>query len=922
MPDQNEKAIEGRIQTRDCTTSILWLQKRQKIYSGYRITVNHNKRYFGIIKSYDFFTGRTVLSKPLMYRPLMNQPYLVYTKKDANKFEDENSGNDSLQEEDTVLKNHNYMTYIENEANALNEKNKGDDDPSIIPLDSPTSSLFSDRATSLEDNLTYDGSYTSQSNHEIESSYSESSQTSSSAFLNSTSKQIQSLAAAESLHQREKQSTGSSKQNGNGTIQGSTEQQSGMSFLNATNPNLLVSKQKFLPKEIEGDISDNLPLNDSLFAPRLRRGRRIGAGIVSSVSDDKLNFGRVALVSNPNMAEPDKTSLDQEKEKNADRLQDIGQKNAIRSIQNAIYPNLPSEEKDQEDEDTSSDESEENSASDSDDEKSRDDSPKDTKMQGTITLKQIKIALFVASFFFFLFLLSLPILAVSRFGNLVGIDSGGTSGDASLASGNDEDLLNLYNNIKDIEEEYSSRGKKFSGDLIVSIYHILNSYSKNGFSAYDMNNNLIRTIVDKMFKETCSEDDEKKEHCTYGYSEEILREYLKNDLFPKYIKNHNIDDAVDEVFTYISDYAEVTGGHMNQFGGGCFIGGNTQASSGIFNHMSTEEYLNFMGPIANQVYAETGIFASVTLAQSIIEAGWGKHTPANSNNLFGIKCGGTGHPPSTWDGSCSSPVLTQEDYGGTGNYTTITSRFRSYKNVEEGILDHGALLVNGATYVRERVVEATSPQDQIARIKAAGYATDSKYVNKIIDTINLYNLEKWDTRSASVCSSTADGDFSSWKQSDSRWGSIHLGNSSDTISSAGCLVTSLAMLIMKYQIPTTITGEFNPGTFVESLNVNHGFDGALFRWDLSAITPSFKRVQNLEVLGQNKNQKLRIIKDGLDKGYAVMVEVKGNTGQHWVAVDSVSGSDVIMMDPGSQATNMWDQYNVKNTSRIVYFGTN
>ncbi len=245
MPDQNEKAIEGRIQTRDCTTSILWLQKRQKIYSGYRITVNHNKRYFGIIKSYDFFTGRTVLSKPLMYRPLMNQPYLVYTKKDANKFEDENSGNDSLQEEDTVLKNHNYMTYIENEANALNEKNKGDDDPSIIPLDSPTSSLFSDRATSLEDNLTYDGSYTSQSNHEIESSYSESSQTSSSAFLNSTSKQIQSLAAAESLHQREKQSTGSSKQNGNGTIQGSTEQQSGMSFLNATNPNLLVSKQKF-----------------------------------------------------------------------------------------------------------------------------------------------------------------------------------------------------------------------------------------------------------------------------------------------------------------------------------------------------------------------------------------------------------------------------------------------------------------------------------------------------------------------------------------------------------------------------------------------------------------------------------------------------------------------------------------------------
>ena len=53
-----------------------------------------------------------------------------------------------------------------------------------------------------------------------------------------------------------------------------------------------------------------------------------------------------------------------------------------------------------------------------------------------------------------------------------------------------------------------------------------------------------------------------------------------------------------------------------------------------------------------------------------------------------------------------------------------------------------------------------------------------------------------------------------------------------------------------------------------------------------------------------------------------MAEVKGNTGQHWVAVDSIQNGVINMMDPGTNSTNMWKTYPSRNTSRFVYFKAN
>ena len=83
--------------------------------------------------------------------------------------------------------------------------------------------------------------------------------------------------------------------------------------------------------------------------------------------------------------------------------------------------------------------------------------------------------------------------------------------------------------------------------------------------------------------------------------------------------------------------------------------------------------------------------------------------------------------------------------------------------------------------------------------------------------------------------------------------------------------------------------------------------------------PSFVFQQKISVSGYSRDQKLQRIQELLDQGYYVVAEVKGNTGQHWVAIDSVSNDTIRMMDPGSTSTDMWAEYPWGNTSTIAYF---
>lgn len=167
-----------------------------------------------------------------------------------------------------------------------------------------------------------------------------------------------------------------------------------------------------------------------------------------------------------------------------------------------------------------------------------------------------------------------------------------------------------------------------------------------------------------------------------------------------------------------------------------------------------------------------------------------------------------------------------------------------------------------------------------------------------------------------------NGDYMQWMQADPKWASTPMGSSGETLGEIGCLVTSIAMQIARSNVDTSIVGDdFNPGTFVEALNKNNGFTsgGALYWNAVTTVIPSFKYMGQVPVTGYTKEQKLSKLKELVDQGYYVVAEVKGSTGQHWVAVVSVSGETITMMDPASSSTDMWKQYNWQNTSTYGYY---
>ena len=173
-----------------------------------------------------------------------------------------------------------------------------------------------------------------------------------------------------------------------------------------------------------------------------------------------------------------------------------------------------------------------------------------------------------------------------------------------------------------------------------------------------------------------------------------------------------------------------------------------------------------------------------------------------------------------------------------------------------------------------------------------------------------------------IYGSLDSGEFISWRQRDPQWSNVKMGNSSGTIGSIGCLVTSVSILIEKSGVNTTIK-PFNPGTFVEALNKNGGFDsnGNLQYAAISKAVPGFKYVGKIDLRGKTKEEKLSLIKQYLNAGYYITAEVKGATpgNQHWVAVINIEGNSIIMVDPGTDQTNMWNAYNYTKTSQFNYF---
>ena len=101
--------------------------------------------------------------------------------------------------------------------------------------------------------------------------------------------------------------------------------------------------------------------------------------------------------------------------------------------------------------------------------------------------------------------------------------------------------------------------------------------------------------------------------------------------------------------------------------------------------LSEEELIEKMGPLFTEDQKETGILASVSLAQFILENWYGRSELAlMSNNCFGMKenLSGNTWPGSKWDGSSIYRKRTGEE-DAYGNHYTITADFRKYGCIED-----------------------------------------------------------------------------------------------------------------------------------------------------------------------------------------------------------------------------------------------
>lgn len=171
-----------------------------------------------------------------------------------------------------------------------------------------------------------------------------------------------------------------------------------------------------------------------------------------------------------------------------------------------------------------------------------------------------------------------------------------------------------------------------------------------------------------------------------------------------------------------------------------------QASS--LKDLSEEQVIEKVGTLFTADQKSSGILASVSLAQFILESGYGKSELAQkANNLFGMKKSLSGNTwkGSTWDGSSVYKKETQE-YDGT-KYITITSEFRKYPNILKSITDHSAYLLGAMNGSKARYAGLKGEKDYkkaITIIKNGGYATSPTYIEKLCFIIEKWGLTKFD----------------------------------------------------------------------------------------------------------------------------------------------------------------------------------
>ena len=545
-----------------------------------------------------------------------------------------------------------------------------------------------------------------------------------------------------------------------------------------------------------------------------------------------------------------------------------------------------------------------------------------------------------------------------------------------IADGNEdykttEEEEKFQERIQEVQEEYSEDGKSFEAKYIGAVYTILSTYSGD-YTYKNMTKSKIREIADLMFDENGSfSEDTFKENLQNSYfpdkipgkDEETYKRYVDDmfDILKYYDDNKNKNKSTSSGTTGDVCTYDIKGMNTEQYGTG-IKNKNVNATDIKVRLMSAggmcdgtygqpiegEELVPLEKYILGVSYAENGDAPEEAFkAQLVVARSFVLSVADASGNAGGKKLV---EEDGQWilqiTNCVTDQVYCDPDEGCSKNgpsnnqYLVVHSGMKASTQYKPAMPENDQRR-QWASEVAGKVALDSSGRLYLTNFKQSDQSAWNTMANQGMDytQIILKHYPGVASISDSDCTDNSTGDGSSagsyvgWKQTDSRWKDVVLGGGTDSsrsIGNIGCLATSISMLIAKSGaidgLPTanTLKGNFNPGTFVEAMNKAGGFDsgGNLYWANVKKVVPNFVYDSSSKqtLSGLSRDAKLKVIERKISQAntYCV-VEVKGGQGQHWVAVDSVNGTNIKMLDPGSKATNLWKEYDYKRTSMIQCF---
>lgn len=160
-----------------------------------------------------------------------------------------------------------------------------------------------------------------------------------------------------------------------------------------------------------------------------------------------------------------------------------------------------------------------------------------------------------------------------------------------------------------------------------------------------------------------------------------------------------------------------------------YVPSENSLNSNVRSGNYSENYIRTYFPMAVEQMNRHGIPASITLAQALLEGGAGRSDLVKeANNHFGVKA------DKRWNGKTYS----KWDNG-------KWCKFRVYKSTQESYEDHSRFLLSSSRYDFLFELEKDDYKGWARGLKKAGYAEDPQYPTKLINIIERYGLDRYDS---------------------------------------------------------------------------------------------------------------------------------------------------------------------------------